>query len=164
VRFKWQSPTSGRIFNYAAIRAGGKWYTTGRESSYARPWAAFVEWLLMGKTDALELLVPKVKYDRKLAKARAADQLAASGLNANVARSIPMMMPDAAKVKDLFEDLVALREKGYGVGVMPIPIIDRVLEYALAAIRQPLSEDAAVFLAATDRYQRGMAETDKRDG
>jgi hypothetical protein len=118
----------------------------------------------MGKTDALELLVPKVKYDQKLAKARAAAQLAASGLNVNVARSISMMMPDAAKVKDLFEDLVALREKGYGVSVMPIPIIDRVLEYALAAIRQPLSEDAAVFLAATDRYQRGMAETDKRDG
>lgn len=165
LRFKWQSPTSGRLFTYVTLRAGGKWYTTGRESLYARPWPTLVEWLLTGNVDSMEILVPKSKYDRKLAKARAAAQLAATQSGTRVTRVA--IIPDPAAVKDLFEDLVVLRTLSHGQALagipIPVPVIDRVLEYAKAAITNTGSMEAAVFLAAMDRYRNGMRDTDSRD-
>ena len=160
VRFKWQSPTSGRAFTYLALRAGGKWYTTGRESHLARPWSSLVDWLVTGKVTTLELLVPQAKYDRKLAKARAAAQLAATQFNSNV-RTPPPAAADPVMVKDLFEDLMALQsierplsaaDAAIG-GVIPTPIIDRLLNCGKAPAGSP---EHLAFLAAIARYETVM--------
>jgi hypothetical protein len=45
IRFQYQFHRGGRVYNYAAVKAGGLWYTTGPQSPKGYTWQELSDWL-----------------------------------------------------------------------------------------------------------------------
>ena len=56
LRFSWSPEGSERVYEYAALFTGGKWFVTGRESPNGLATEDFVAWLI-GKDVGLDDLV-----------------------------------------------------------------------------------------------------------
>lgn len=54
IQFEKRFIKGGRLYEYAAIQANGKWYTTGPRSPKGYPWAELVTWMYDGWTGTFD--------------------------------------------------------------------------------------------------------------
>lgn len=65
--FSRQFAAETRAYDYVAIRANGRWYTSAAGSpAGGRSWGQFVQWLVGAETSPLQVMVPKGKKRRAL--------------------------------------------------------------------------------------------------
>lgn len=61
VIFDYQFVPGGRVYSYAAIKAGGLWYTTGPKSPKAFTWEQFIDWLESAANDVELYVVTEIE-------------------------------------------------------------------------------------------------------
>lgn len=64
IKFNIQFHTGGVNYTYAAIHAGGFWYTTGQADHKRLTWDALLDWLSAHGTTEIELLRPAARGER----------------------------------------------------------------------------------------------------
>lgn len=64
IKFNIQFHSGGVNYTYAAIHAGGFWYTTGKADHKRLTWDALLDWLSSHGTEEVELLRPAARGER----------------------------------------------------------------------------------------------------